>query len=74
LIYGGDNYSDAGGWITSVEAWLEAHRLRNRMIHEQVRDAAESAAALNLVHGTVPVLEGAAAGMCARVLSACTGR
>ena len=65
--------SNFGGLDSSVEAWLEACRRRTRMIHEYVRDAAELAAALTLAHGTVPVLEGAAAAMSARVLAAPPG-
>lgn len=68
------NRAERLGWISSVESWLQACRLCNRMIHEYVRDAAELAAALTLAHDTVPVLEGAIAAMSARVLTACSGR
>jgi hypothetical protein len=38
------NRAERLGWISSVESWLEARRLRSRQIHEYVRDAAELAA------------------------------
>ena len=44
------------GWIASADDWLEVRRLRNRMIHEYVRDAAELADALVRAHDAVPML------------------
>lgn len=61
------NRAERLGWISSVETWLEARRLRNRMIHEYVRDSSELAAALNLAHAAVPTLIGAAHAMAARI-------
>lgn len=48
------------GLLVSVDRWLEARRLRNRMVHEYVRDPGELAAALNAGHGYVSLLVGAA--------------
>lgn len=63
------NRAERLGWISSVEIWLEARRLRNRMIHEYVRDSSELAAALNLAHAAVPTLIGAAQAMARRVVA-----
>lgn len=48
------------GFIASVDQWLQARRLRNRMVHEYVRDAAELATALQAGHAFVPLLLDAA--------------
>ncbi|NWG73470.1 MAG: hypothetical protein HXY24_02495 [Rubrivivax sp.] len=48
------------GWLQSTDAWLEIRRLRNRMIHEYVRDPAELAQALERAHAAVPMLRAAA--------------
>ncbi len=61
------NRAERLGWITSVEQWLEVRRLRNRMIHEYVRDDAELAAALHAAHEAVPLLGAAAAAMLERI-------
>ena len=61
------NKAERLGWIGSVDAWLEARRMRNRMIHEYVRDPAELAAALTLAHAAVPLLDRATRAMVARV-------
>jgi hypothetical protein len=61
------NKAERLGWIASVQSWLEARRLRNRMIHEYVRDAAELAAALRLAHVAVPLLGSTARAMAAKV-------
>jgi hypothetical protein len=63
------NRAERLGWISSVSAWLAARRVRNRMIHEYVADAAELASTLTLAHDTVPILDGAARAMAARVRS-----
>lgn len=55
------------GWLQSVDDWLEVRRLRNRMVHEYVRDAAELAAALNRAHDGVRALTGAASTMAALI-------
>lgn len=64
------NRAERLGWILSVETWLEVRRLRNRMIHEYVRDPAELAAALNSAHDAVPLLANAAQAMAGRVMTA----
>lgn len=62
------NKAERLGWIRSVEAWIEVRRLRNRMIHEYVRDPAELASALMAAHAAVPLLADAAAAMALRVI------
>ena len=57
------NRAERLGWIASVDTWLEARRLRNRMIHEYVRDPLELATALSLAHAAVPELESATRAM-----------
>ena len=57
------NRAERLGWIASVDTWLEARRLRNRMIHEYVRDPLELASALNQAHAAVAVLNSAAHAM-----------
>lgn len=44
------------GFVASVNEWLDARRLRNRMVHEYVRDPAQLAEALNAGHRMVPLL------------------
>ena len=44
------------GLLSSADDWLASRKLRNRMVHEYVRDAAELAAALNQGHALVPML------------------
>ncbi len=61
------NKGERLGWISSVEIWTEVRRLRNRMIHEYVRDPAELASALTTAHAAVPLLTSAAVAMAARV-------
>ena len=62
------NKAERLGWIGSVDAWIEVRRLRNRMIHEYVRDPAELASALSAGHAAVPLLTNAAAAMASRVM------
>ena len=61
------NRAERLGWISSVDGWIEVRRLRNRMIHEYVRDPAELASALTAAHAAVPMLASAAAAMAARI-------
>jgi Asp-tRNA(Asn)/Glu-tRNA(Gln) amidotransferase A subunit family amidase len=49
------------GWLASVDEWLLVRKLRNRMIHEYVRDPIELAQALQAAHDAVPMLSGAVA-------------
>ena len=44
------------GLLRSADDWLAARKLRNRMVHEYVRDSAELAEALNEGHALVPLL------------------
>lgn len=44
------------GLLNSADEWLASRKLRNRMVHEYVRDAAELAQALNQGHALVPML------------------
>ncbi len=44
------------GLLKSADDWLASRKLRNRMVHEYVRDAAELAAALNQGHAQVELL------------------
>ena len=46
------------GLLSSTDAWLAARRLRNRMVHEYVREPEELAQALNQGHEFVPLLLG----------------
>lgn len=42
------NRAERLGWIISADHWLQARRLRNRLVHEYVNEPEEFAAALNL--------------------------
>lgn len=44
------------GLLNSADDWLASRKLRNRMVHEYVRDAAALAEALNQGHALVPML------------------
>ena len=55
------------GWICSAADWAALRQLRNRMVHEYVRDAAELVDALQAAHRGVPDLAAAASSMAARV-------
>ena len=44
------------GLLDSADDWLASRKLRNRMVHEYVRDAAQLAEALNQGHALVPML------------------
>lgn len=48
------------GGLTSADTWLALRRMRNRMIHDDVRDVEEFAQALNSAHDTVPLRVAAA--------------
>jgi len=63
------NRAERLGWIASVEDWTQVRRLRNRMIHEYVRDPAELAFALQTAHAAVPLLLQAAESMASRVIA-----
>lgn len=44
------------GLLAAVDDWVEARNLRNRLVHEYVRDSGEFAAALNRARELVPLL------------------
>lgn len=44
------------GLISSVQDWIEARNIRNRLVHEYMRDAKEFAQALNRAHELVSLL------------------
>lgn len=44
------------GLLESSQSWVEARALRNRMVHEYVRNPAALAEALNEAHGKLPLL------------------
>jgi Asp-tRNA(Asn)/Glu-tRNA(Gln) amidotransferase A subunit family amidase len=50
------NKAERFGWLASVDEWLVVRKLRNRMIHEYVKDPAELAQALQAAHDFVPLL------------------
>lgn len=50
------NRMEKFGLLASVDDWGEARNLRNRLVHESVRDSGEFAAALNRARELVPLL------------------
>ncbi|NBQ68432.1 MAG: hypothetical protein EBU46_06180 [Nitrosomonadaceae bacterium] len=50
------NRAEKLGFLPSVEDWLNARSLRNKLIHEYVSDPEEFAAALNKAHEMVSLL------------------
>ena len=50
------NRAEKLGLLTSVSDWLEARNLRNRLVHEYLRDPAEFAGALQRAAELVPLL------------------
>ncbi len=44
------------GWLESAEQWLACRQLRNRLVHEYVRDPERLAQALTDAHATVGLL------------------
>lgn len=50
------NRAERLGVIESVEQWLEARKLRNRLVHEYMDDPAAFAADLHLAQGYAPML------------------
>ena len=66
------NRAERLGFVDSVDDWIEIRRLRNRMVHEYVRDADELARALNRGAQAVPMLCDTAARMAAKVATLTT--
>lgn len=50
------NRAEKLGLLPSVEDWLSARNLRNKLVHEYMSDPEEFAAALNKAHWTVSLL------------------
>ena len=68
------NRAERLGWVRSASDWAELRLLRNRMVHEYVREPQDLVDALNAAHDAVADLVGAAQTMatCARSLSSAT--
>ena len=60
------NRAERRGWIRSSADWAELRTLRNRMVHEYVRDRQQLVDALNAAHSGVADLVNAAALMAAQ--------
>lgn len=60
------NRAERLGWVRSATDWAELRALRNRMVHEYVREPQDLVDALNAAHGGVADLANAA-----QVMSAC---
>lgn len=50
------NLAEKWGWLPSAQAWLDMRQMRNRMVHEYIRDPALLSDALNAAHERVPML------------------
>ena len=61
------------GLLESADQWLALRKLRNRMVHEYVRDMQALANALNEAHAAVPSLLACANRMAAYVAQRCGG-
>ena len=61
------NRAEKLGWLLSTDEWLRLRQLRNRMIHEYVKDPALLCDALNAGHGGVAMLLAVARRLCAEV-------
>ena len=61
------NRAERWGWLISTDDWLRLRQLRNRMIHEYVKDPAVLSDALNAGHAAVPMLLAVAKALCAEV-------
>lgn len=64
-----DRAARLGLLVETSETWLAARALRNRMVHEYIRDPATLAQAVREAHGLVPMLL-AFAGRCRDYVSA----
>lgn len=60
------NRAERLGWIRSASDWAVLRLLRNRMVHEYVREAQELVDALEAAHRGVPDLSAAAGAMVQR--------
>lgn len=68
------NRAERLGWIRSASDWAELRLLRNRMVHECVREPQHLVDALNAAHGGVADLVSAAQAMSARACSLSVAR
>lgn len=50
------NLAEKWGWLPSASAWLSMRQMRNKMVHEYIRDPAVLSDALNTAHEQVPTL------------------
>lgn len=50
------NLAEKWGWIRSSQDWLSMRLLRNKMVHEYIKDPAVLSDALNAAHDSVPEL------------------
>jgi hypothetical protein len=50
------NRAERLGWLASSTHWMTTRRLRNRLVHEYVEDAAVLLDALQTAHDAVPML------------------
>lgn len=64
------NRAERLGWVRSAADWAELRLLRNRMVHEYVREARELVDALQAAHAAVADLTNAANTMAARARAA----
>ena len=64
------NRAERLGWIRSASDWAELRLLRNRMVHEYVRDAQELVDALHAAHRGVEDLTAAASVLAKRARDA----
>ena len=64
------NRAERLGWIRSASDWAELRLLRNRMVHEYVREAQDLVDALQAAHAGVVDLTAAASVLAERARSA----
>ncbi len=50
------NLAEKWGWLPSAQTWLDMRQMRNKMVHEYIRDPAVLSDALNTAHEQVPML------------------
>lgn len=67
------NRAERMGWVRSASDWAELRLLRNRMVHEYVREPQDLVDALNAAHAGVADLVGATKAMSARARSLAGG-
>lgn len=65
------NRAERLGWVRSADEWSELRLLRNRMVHEYVREPQELVDALRAAHRGVTDLSAAAEAMVAQARQLC---